>query len=135
MNSTKVSVQKTSLETTLLHLQSNYTAELLESIGQLSRVHRQSSATDLQIRLETIMKDCKMRHRHRIFRVIKSTEFIREHPEMKKIYKQEISDMKKAILLMLYHGYTTETISNILSSPIRSILTQISELRTRSRSK
>lgn len=81
------------------------------------------------------MKDCKMRHRHRIFRVIKSTEFIREHPEMKKIYKQEISDMKKAILLMLYHGYTTETISNILSSPIRSIMTQISDLRTRSRSK
>lgn len=70
-----------------------------------------------------------MRHRHRIFGIMKSTEFLMEHPEMRKVAKLGISDMKKAILMMFIYGYTAATISKVLSSTPQSIMTLISELR------
>lgn len=131
MGTTKQTILKTKLEASLLILQLEYTSEILEALRHAILGYRHLSSEEMYIRIEEQLKICKKKHRYRIFKMMKSDDFVKEFPKMKKIAKSDISDMKKAVLLMLSYGCQHSDVAKVLSSSSHSIMTIISELRGR----
>ena len=125
MEMVKQSILRTKLESSLLILQSQYSSEIQEALRHAIVGYRHLSSEEMYIRIEEQLKICKKKHRCRIFRMMKSDDF------MKRIAKLDMSDMKKAVLLMLSYGCQPSTITKVLSSSSHSIMTMISELRGR----
>ncbi len=131
METVKQYILRTKLESSLLILQSQYSSEIQEALRHAIVGYRHLSSEEMYIRIEEQLKICKKKHRCRIFRMMKSGDFIKEFPKMKRIAKLDMSDMKKAVLLMLSYGCLPSTITKVLSSSSHSIMTMISELRGR----
>lgn len=74
------------------------------------------------------IKEFITEYRNVLFDVIHSNEFCSIFPEMRKLRRLELSDMRKCVFLMVLLGFEIEYISNLLYSNKQSIYTMKSEL-------
>ena len=103
--------------------------QLRHEIDYISRKFNSSNPVELQVRVEEMLRKHIQNTRENLYKVMKSEDFINQSPEARGINELEISDFRKAVLILLYIEVDIQSICHILLSEKESIATILSLLK------